>query len=100
MQRPKSRKPRVRTKLVNGKRCHVYRCIVEKVLHQSIIIEAKSQDDAESQAYDIAERHPEGWKEGEMQLRDCTSVEMSDGSWEFCNALAIEEARRRMFEEV
>jgi len=87
MQRRKLRKPRVRTKLVNGRRYHVYRCIVEKVLHQSIIIEAKSQDDAESQAYDIAGRHPEGWKDGEMQLRDCTSVELTDGSWEFANAV-------------
>lgn len=87
MQKPKSRRRRVRRKLIGGKWHHVYRVVVEKVLHQSIIVEAESQGEAENQAYDIAERHNEAWREEEPSIRDCTSVEMADGSWEFCNAL-------------
>ena len=87
MKRQTRGKPRVRRKLIGDKWHHVYRVVVEKVLHQSIIVEAESQGEAENQAYDIAERHHEMWREEEPSIRDCTSVEMMDGSWEFCNAL-------------
>lgn len=71
MQKPKSPKPRVRARKVLGRQYHVYRV----------------QDEAEDKAYDIAERRPDGWADGDMELRDCTSVRMADGSREFCNAL-------------
>ena len=68
-------------------RYHVYRVVVEKARHQTVVVEATSQDEAEDKAYDIAEHRPEGWVDGDMELRDCTSVRMADGSWEFCSAL-------------
>ena len=71
-----------------GRRHRLYRVVVEKVQCKSIIVKAKSRDEAESEAYDIAGRTPEGWAEdGDMEIRDCTSVRTEDGSWEFCNAL-------------
>lgn len=87
MQKPKSPKPRVRARKVLGRQYYIYRVIAEKVQHQTIVVEARSQDEAEDKAYDIAERRPDGWVDGDMELRDCTSVRMADGSWEFCNAL-------------
>lgn len=96
MQRRKLRKPRVRTSVPsasaapveNGKR--VYRVIVEKVLVQSVLVGAVSQDDAESKAYEMAVKAPREsllWREEEAQVRDCTSVQLNDGSWEFANAV-------------
>lgn len=82
MQKRTSRKPRVK-----GRNAHTYRVVVEKVSHQSIAIMATSQDDAESRAYDFAGRHPEDWVDEGAEVRDCTSVLMADGTWEFCNAL-------------
>lgn len=87
MQKPKSRKPRVRRKLVNGEWYHVYRVVVEQVRHQSIIIEARTRDEAEQQSCEVAEHNPENWREEDIAPRDCTSTEMTDGSWEFVNAL-------------
>jgi len=90
------RPPRVRSKIVNGERHHVYRVIIERTLHRQFLVEAKSAYDAEQTAYDLAGKPPHDnlnlWKEEEMGIRDCTSVEMTDGSWEFCNAL--EEKKR------
>ena len=82
MQRRKLRKPRVK-----GRFWHTYRVVVEKVAHQSVVILATSRGDAESRAYDFVGRHPENWVDEETSVRDCTSVLMADGSWEFCNAL-------------
>ena len=82
MQKQTGRRPRVK-----GRFAHTYRVVVEKTAHQSIVITATSRDDAESRAYDFAERHPENWVDEEVAVRDCTSVLMTDGSWEFCNAL-------------
>lgn len=82
MKRHARRKPKVK-----GRFAHAYRVVVEKTVHQSIVIKAPSQDDAESRAYDFAERHPENWVDGECELRDCTSVLMTDGTWKFCDAL-------------
>ena len=87
MKRQTKRKPRARRKLVNGEWYHVYRVVVEQVRYQSMIIEARTWDEAEQQAYDVAERNQIGWREEDMAIRDCTSTEMTDGSWEFCNAL-------------
>lgn len=86
MQKPKSRKPRVRRKLVNGEWYHVYRVVVEQVRHQSIIIEARTRDEAERQSCEIADHNPENWREEDITPRDCTSTEMTDGSWESCDA--------------
>ena len=96
MRKLKSRKPRVRSSVPtasaapaeDGKR--LYRVVVEKVLVQSVLIGAVSQDDAESKAYEMTVKVPRGsllWREEEAQVRDCTSVQLADGSWEFCNAL-------------
>ena len=90
MQKRKSRKPRVRRKLVNGEWYHVYRVVVEQVRHQSIIIEARTRDEAERQSCEVAEHNPENWREEDITPRDCTSAEMTDGSWESCNALKEE----------
>ena len=80
-------KPRIRTKFVNGKTLHNYRVIVEQIRYQEIIVDAESQDDAESQAYDLAKKHPLSWKEEDVDIREgCTSAEMTDGSWEFCGS--------------
>ena len=80
-------KPRIRTKFVNGKKLHNYRVIVEQISYQEIIVDAESQDDAESQAYDLAKKHPLSWKEEDVDIREgCTSEEMTDGSWEFCGS--------------
>lgn len=84
-------KPRIRTKFVNGKKLHNYRVIVEQIRYQEIIVDAESQDDAESQAYDLAKKHPLSWKEEDVDIREgCTSEEMTDGSWEFCNSQSVD----------
>lgn len=82
MQKRTRRRPRAK-----GRFAHTYRVVVEKTAHQSIVIMAVSQDDAESRAYDFAKRHPENWIDEEVAVRDCTSVLMTDGSWMSCNAL-------------
>ena len=85
MQRQEPLKTKARGNRVLGERYHVYRVVVEKARHQTVVVEATSQDEAEDKAYDIAERRPEGWVDGDMELRDCTSVRMADGSWELCS---------------
>ena len=72
----------------DGTTQHIYRVIVEKVLYQSVLVGAGSQDDAEARAHELASRVPREsplWREEAVAVRDCTSVEMPDGSWEFCN---------------
>lgn len=84
-------KPRIRTKFVNGKKLHNYRVIVQQIRYQEIIVDAESQDDAESQAYNLAKKHPLSWKEEDVDIREgCTSAEMTDGSWEFCNSQSVD----------
>ena len=89
MKRQTKRKPRVSV-AADGTKQYIYRVIVEKVLYQSVLVGAGSQDDAETRAYELASRVPREsplWREEEAAVRDCTSTEMTDGSWEFCNAL-------------
>lgn len=85
----KPRKPRPRTKTVDGERYHVYRCVVERCFRKEFVVEARSQDEAESKAYDMAWQPPwddtDLWREQEMEVRDCTSMEMTDGTWAWCN---------------
>jgi hypothetical protein len=78
---------------VDGTAQHIYRVIVEKVLYQSVLVGAGSQNDAEARAHELASRVPREsplWREEAAAVRDCTSVEMTDGSWEPCNALKEE----------
>ena len=84
------RPPRVRSKIVDGERHHMYRVIIERTFRRQFLVEAKSAYDAEQTAYDLAEKPPHDninlWKEDdEMEISDFTSVEMTDGSWKFTN---------------
>ena len=81
---------------VPGDGKHIYRVIVEKVLVQSVLVGAASQDDAESKAYKLASTVPATsllWREERTRLKDCTSVQQDDGSWKFCNAMGYCDAR-------
>lgn len=93
MQKQKKRRPRIRRKLVNGEWYHVYHVVVEQVRRQTIIIEAKSQDEAELQACGVAERNSCMWFNRNTTPRGCTWVEMTDGSWERCNDMGHCDAR-------
>ena len=68
-----------------------FRVIVENIRIQSIIVLADSQDEAEKRAYDTALLHPNHWRHEDTAVRDCTSVRLDDGSWEFANALREKE---------
>ena len=85
------RPPRVRSKIINGERYHVYGVVIERTFHQRYLVEAKSAYDAEQTAYNLAGESPHDdiylWNEDEMTIRDCTSVEMTDGSWKFTNGV-------------
>ena len=93
------RDARIRTKLVDGKRIHNFRVVVERVFSQEIIVEAETPEDAEDMSEAKALEKPWDdirlWKEEEPtpMVRDCTSVEFDDGTWEFCNSLKGEGGR-------
>lgn len=91
MQRRKSRKPKAdELAVVDGE--HLYRVVVERVLSKDMLLLAESQEVAEDKAYALASgnRSDLPWIEDRMQVRDCTSVKLVDGTWEFCNALREE----------
>lgn len=84
-------KPMIKTKFVAGKKLHNYRVIVKQTKCQEIVVDAESQEDAESQAYNLAQKHPLSWKEEDVDIREgCTSAEMTDGSWKFCNSQSVD----------
>ena len=83
MQKRTRRTPKAEAK----KPMRQFRVIVEDIRIQSIIVLADSQDEAERRAYDTALLHPNHWRHEDTAVRDCTSVRLDDGSWEFANAL-------------
>lgn len=97
--RSRKRDARIRTKLVDGKRLHNFRVVVERVFVQEGIIEAETPEEAESLAEKMSIGEPwrnmSLWHEEEPtpMVRDCTSVEFDDGTWKFCNSLEGEGGR-------
>lgn len=79
---------------VKGKKLHNYRVVLENSYRKEIVVAAKTAEEAEDMAYNLAEAAkfvPEEWDSPDLEVRDCTSVEMTDGTWRYMNEIEAEE---------
>ena len=74
-----------------GREFHNYRVVVEFAKRRSWTVTAKDAADAERRVMGLASRAEWGVvTDDSLELVDATSVEMTDGTWEFVNALDTE----------